>query len=289
MKLSSYLKFSLGFLLLIIFTSASLDDQKKNKIPFENGMLNGLVEIKLPYLNGSNQSDGLLTGEYVQNQKVGSWKLYDKAHNLLMERNYDNNFEYSIKGVTADQLKLKKNKKDFYIYNDIKEENVGASLRVWKVISNRLLEANPETKMALMNMDLNGIKSYLTDNLRKETKETNFDIRVDKILIMGDWFYNTKLQLSEYRVLAISLVAKNSKGEAPWYYYPDIRERLHEFGVHGNNPMIMNLDDLFFFGEYPSEIYKVESVEGKAFDEKKLRQETIKTIEKLLVSEVALW
>jgi len=290
MKSAIFFKTALGLLLLSVFTSAFIDeDIKENLIPYENGMLNGAIEINLPYLNGSDQSDGQLTGQYIQNQKVGVWKLYDKSHNLLVQRNYKNNFEYSIGTKMADNLKLKRDKKNQYVYSEVEEKNVGASIRIWRNITTQHMEANPELGMFISSIDLNGIKAYDTYDLKRETKRVELIMPFSELRIMGDWFYNTQLKCAEYRVLAISLISSQSKRPPVWFYYPDVRERLQQFPVHTNDSLVQNLDDLFFIGGYPYEVSKIESLDNETFNKQERRKETIKAIEKTLILEASLW
>ena len=290
MKSTIFFKTALGLLLLTVFTSAFIDeDNKKSQIPYENGMLNGAIEINLPYLNGSDQSDGQLTGQYVKNQKVGVWKLYDKSHKLLVERNYKNNFEYSIETKIADNLKLKRDKKNQYVYSEVEEKNIGASLRIWKTITTQHMEINPELGMAIANMDLNGINAYTTYELRTEVKSIDLIMPFSELRIMGDWFYNTQLGRAEYRVLAISPINNETKRPPVWFYYPDVRERLQQFPIHTNGSLIQNLDDLLFIGEYPYEVSKIESLDNEVFNKQDRHKETIKTIEKTLILEASLW
>jgi hypothetical protein len=290
MKSTLLFKTTLDLLLLIVFTSAFIDENtKENQIPYENGVLNGPIEINLPYIKGSKQSDGQLTGQYIQNQKVGVWKLYNKSHKLLVQRNYKNNFEYSIETRTSDNLKLKRDKENLYVYSEVEEKNVGASLRIWRNISPQLMENNPEISMAIANMDLNGIKAFTSCDLRREVKDVDLIMPFSELRIMGDWFYNTQLGRAEYRVLAISPLNNMTKKPPVWFYYPDVRERLQQFPIHTNDSLIQNLDDLFFIGGYPYEVFKIESLDNESFNKQERRKETIKTIERTLILEASLW
>ena len=125
---------------------------------------------------------------------------------------------------------------------------------------------------------------------QKSKQETQIDwSQLKEIQIMGDWFYNSNRKLSEYRVLAISPVPMDSNIKQIWYYYPDIRSTLAKLQVESENPMIHNLDDIFYFGEYPYLIYKVENMEDTAFEKSKLADETQKILQENLMIEAAYW
>lgn len=285
------LKTAISLIFIFVFVSAFMDKESQSIIPYENGMLNGLVEIKLPIIKNAKQSGGTLVGQYTQNQKVGSWKLYDKSHHLILERNYANNFEYSEGGETnriPEDLKLKRDENGLYIYSEKIEKNIGAALRIWKHINIKQMDERSPIKIALLEMDLSGIRAYKSDALRKEVIDVNYTPPTKEIQIMGDWFYNKKLKRSEYRIVAISPVSMDNK-HSVWYYFNDIRERLKEFNLVNENPLITNIDDLFYLGSYPYEVSKTESLENESYGEGKRHDKTINTIEQTLMLEAALW
>jgi len=286
----------IGFLSIVLLISTAFAVKLSNQpLPWENGILDGSFELKMDH-NINKVSDRKLEGSFVNNQKAGVWKLYNKKNQLIQKRVYKNNFEYTLvekdKESTSD-FKLKRTKDDFYQYDSISEHDVAYVRRMWLVINDSLLYQAQNLLRVFPQIELKKIAAYTSDDLKtksdnKRDKQIDWS-RAKELQIMCDWFYNSKLKFSEYRVLAISPVPMDSSLNQVWYYYPDLRTLFAKIQVESDNPMIHNLDDLFYFGEYPYLIYKVENMENKAFDKNKLVEETQKILKENLMIEAAYW
>ncbi len=280
---------------LIVLFSGFATQVINSSLPWENGMLNGKIEVTMNHTINKVSSRSI-EGELQNNQKKGSWKIFNKKHKIIQERFYLNNYEYTLKtkdGEVASSYKLERNDKDCYIYDSIAEENVAYSRRMWLVIPDSMLYTHPNFGRVMYQVDLTKQKAYSSYELKETLSSKNTALsdlgEMKELRIMGDFFYDNKRKLSEFRVLAISPLMNDSNIKESWYFYPDLRTDFAKIQVESENPMIFNLDDLFFFGEYPYLIYKVENVEDVAFDQNKLMEETLTVLKENLMIEAAYW
>lgn len=287
LNLNSWVIFTLLGLLLISATTID-----KNVFPWNNGFLNGPIQITL-----TQGAKGKLQGNFKNNQKTGTWILYDKKGKVLQERTYENNFEYYTKladGKEYTSPELTRNSKGVYEYATINEKDVSLARRLWLTMDNKMIYTNSNIYRVLSQIELSKQKAYASDALDKEVDpklalKNDFN-EMEELQIMVDFFYDNNRKLSECRVLALNPVMQDTSIQEVWYYYPDLRNTFAKIQVESENPMINNLDDLFFFGEYPYLIYKVENVQDTSFArDKSLSSNTVNEIKKLLEAEALLW
>lgn len=281
---------SIAFLgLLFISATTSLE---KTILPWKNGILNGPFEINLK--QGSKEK---LEGNFKYNQKSGQWTLFDKKGKVIQKRSYDNNFEYTTllaNGKEYSSPELVRDSKGSYEYAAIIEKDISFSRRLWLTMNNDMIYSNPNFYRILSQMDLVKQKVYSNYELQEEVdpkvaKKSNFE-EMDELQIMGDYFYDNKRKLSEFRVLALSPIMSDTSIQEVWYYYPDMRISFAQIQVESENPMIYNLDDVFFFGEYPHLIYKVENIQDTSFvKDHSLPSNTINELHNLLEVEAQMW
>jgi hypothetical protein len=287
---------NIGLLSIVLLISTAFAVKLSNQtLPWEYGILDGDFELKMDH--PINKVSGrTIEGSFRNNQKEGSWKLFDKNHKLIQKRIYKNSFEYTLiekDKEVASSFKLKRGKDDYYLYDTVAEKDVASSRRMWLVINDTMLYQAQNISRVLFLIDLAKISAYKSDKLETKVEKKELKLidwsHLREIQIMGDWFYNSKRKLSEYRILAIRPVPSDSNIGQVWYYYPDLRSSFAQLQVESENPMIHSLDDLFYFGEYPYLIYMVENVEEKAFEKNKLEEETIKVLKENILTEVAFW
>ena len=270
--------FSIGF--------SCINDDEESSIPWGNGLLNGKLIIHCQdTLNGF--SGYTLQGRFRNNQKVGLWKLWDANHKLIAERVYQNNFEYIAKNSNL-RTTLNRDVNGQLIFPKIEEKDVAVSQRVWKMITFNQMRNNKAFAIAIQQIDLSEFTAYRSDELRDTINIHKSMHSIHAIKIMGDWFFDSKKNISSFYILAISPnYTKQSNGA--WYYYPEIRRKMAMIKIEDKNAMIHNLDDLFFLGSYPSITYKTESIGNKAFKKKDYEQETINTLLYQFTIESTLW
>jgi len=278
------------FVLLIssffLFAFSYMNDKEELRIPWKNGILNGALMIHIQ--DSLSRVDGYtLQGRYKNNQKEGTWKLWDKNHKLIVERVYQNNFEYVVRNSNL-RTTLNRDVNGQLIFPKIEEKDVAVSQRVWKMVTSNQMRNNKALAIAIQQIDLSEFTAYRSDELR-DTINIHKSMRaIHALKIMGDWFFDSKKNISSFYILAISPIYRKQSNGA-WYYYPEIRRKMALIKIEDKNAMIHNLDDLFFLGSYPSITYKTESIENKAFKKKDYEQETINTLLYQFTIESTLW
>jgi hypothetical protein len=111
------------------------------------------------------------------------------------------------------------------------------------------------------------------NEIENRLKQKTFEIAGYKI--KEDWFYNSSWQLSETRIIGICPVIKDKNGEMIdlfWIYYPELRPIIVTEKVETNvNSLIKNLDDVFYFRDFSSTIYKESNVYDRKIADYKTR------------------
>ncbi len=294
MKTLKNLSIKVIIIIPLIIISAFCIPSSSKDIPFQAGILNG--EFSVTMNQTINKVSGrTIEGQFKNNQKFGTWKLWDKNHKLLQERIYKNNFEYSIvkdKKEIAYKYPLKRNEQGIFPFREVVETDIQFAQRIWKIIPEEYLKSSTRLDYTMQRIDFTSAQAYLNDELSKkdstnQLQSLNFSMMIG-LRIMGDWFYDSKYKISTYQILAISPVIENDDRQF-WFYYPDLRLSNSHVEAESELRIINNLDDVFFFNDYPSLIYKVENIEDSSFPENALLDSTMSNIEYRLMVEAAYW
>ena len=270
------------FTLLFLAVQITFGQTTTSKI-YKNGIFNGHYEST--YANGRMKAQG----NFVDNQRVGEWKVWDSLGNLRMTRNYINNNAFTISTAyntqneavsvvpSADNSRVK-NDKGFYEYPKVANSDVIWSQRIWREISKT--EANSEffkndrlfslLLSHVTDKTLNGFKGnsdQFTEALNeadivylKQTKA----YEVIGFTIKEDWFYDKRRQVLDVQIVGICpiILLNNQPSNLFWVYFPQAKAFLTETTT--TNPMSM--DDFFFLRKFNSSIIKQSNVHDRNVD-----------------------
>ena len=248
----------------------------------KNGLLNGMYTCY--YENGTKKAEG----SYLDNQRKGTWKVWDENGTERSERYYENSYNSKIitisdtAGVTYRVKRLPNSKYNtvdpalgYVPYYPVTEKEVAWAKRCWREISDDsavnkpLFDDNRLYKLLFEGIRTNGIAVYSDDGFEhaltydsiKEFENAN----VSTYRIKEDFFYNSAMNNSEYRIIGLCPVVKKSGKSKPlfWLYYPDIRGLLAKLKPETIiNDNITNYESIFFNRYFHSIIYK----EGNVYD-----------------------
>jgi gliding motility associated protien GldN len=254
----------------------------------ENGMLNG--QYISYYKNGKKKVEGM----FRDNQRIGTWTVYDSLGQLRIVRKYQNSFQFTTvtvkngKGEVVTPTEkvnypMTRNKSGYYEYPKLIEKDIAISKRIWRTIeanaSNAFLFDNNKLFQLLVK-NIEETKTIIaydvaSDEFKKEldiaalkSKIAKQDFNVVGFKIKEDWFYNSSWQLSESRIIGLCpIIADKATGKQTtlfWVYYPQLRNVLasEKFAVK-NNPLIATFDDAFQFRYFSSNIYKESTIYDK--------------------------
>ncbi len=279
----------------------------------ERGRLQGKYISYYP--NGIKKAEGIFENNY----RSGNWKLWDSTGILKMQRYYRNPFEYDIllPDESADLpvnllvppiYTLRYNNENYYENFIVDESMIIWAKRIWRWIpmeNNELLFQNNVMFNTLNNNVLNGnIKAYnsVNDIFNKELNITDIDtanLQIIAFKIKEDHFFDNKRFVSESRILGICPVAFNaiSKDTIDLYWVPFSATRKYlaasVMPQHSEKESINSLDDLFFFRNFNSSIYKEANIYNRTIADYKSGPDIVKEAEKieinLIESEHALW
>ncbi|MCK6638650.1 MAG: hypothetical protein L6Q81_01100 [Bacteroidia bacterium] len=280
-------------LLIAVFYFCSAFNASLNEADFIDAnyrvqceMINGVKHgaYKSWYSNGNPKAEG----EFDHNNRVGVWTVWDSTGKRKVVRKYTNNFEYAkvfpkrmksgpIELWDKPQMLPERNLQGYYPFVFLEERSVAYSKRIWRnVICDRInpLFGSDKLYHTLIDSIVNGkLKVYngsTDDEFRKELSTEMYEIISDTtgkyiccFRIKEDAFYDKSRMLFETRIVGIMPVVKkkgitNDSTELGWIYFPTIRHILASFRVEhkfGYNK-IQNLDDVFFFRSFMSQVYK---------------------------------
>lgn len=233
------------------------------------------------YPNGKLKSEGF----FLNNQRNGNWKVYDSAGIVFQERFYLDNFRFkflTLNGQKADKTTtssiekytLKRSAEGFYIYPEVKELEVAASKRLWRILpvmaGNELIyKDNRLFDIMFKNILAGNLKAYDASSDEFEGTLTTEQVyntslagkcKIVHFKIKEEWFYSNKRLMSETRILGICPVIEsdNEPKDIFWIYYPEFRAILAAEKVMASplSVQIENLDDVFFFRDFSSLITK---------------------------------
>ncbi|MAZ38019.1 MAG: hypothetical protein CL842_11260 [Crocinitomicaceae bacterium] len=240
------------------------------------GRLSGAYSSK--YSNGNSKA----TGQLINGFKYGEWKLYDSTGTLVLHRLYNAPFQF--RQIFPEQAEaepaynLQYNDAGYIPYFEFEQKNIKWSKRVWRNIeetdNEELFKKDRLFKLFCDLADKNSIQLYsaqndeFTDEL--EYKQEKFkSISPIRCQIKEDVFFDTDRMEMETRIIGICPVAAiNGKDqELFWVYLSDIREHLAKHDIKSDFwERIKTFDDLFFFRDFASSIYKESNHNGKPIE-----------------------
>ncbi len=243
-----------------------------------NGRING--NYSSYHLNGTKKSEGQLANGY----RIGKWVVWDSTGRKRMERFYKNPFEFkrifpliptegAIPLLSENKFVLEFDSNGLIKYNSLKEENAIWRHKIWRTLlpknnqslfnqNNLLVEL---TKLALSSK----INLFDTIDDRFTTTINNKNINAisyyKKIKLIGfelkeEYIFDLEELFSQYRIIGFCPIVEidNKPQKLFWVYYPEIRQYLAKQKLSQKliPYPIKNLDELFIFRDFASEIIK---------------------------------
>lgn len=259
------------FLNILFLLSASVLGQHKKhlyqdkRVKAEYHTKNGMFDGKYVshYANGQKMAEG----DFKDNLRVGKWNVWDSTGKTHIEHL-----------VTVDSLK--KNADGYFNYTYLKEADVVIAKRVWRNVykeNNQVLFNNPDLYQILYDLiQRDSVFLYRDEDFqnaraRSDIKLNFSGVRYEIISyrVKEDWFFDETRNKAEVRVLGIYPIVRQQDTQDEesigfgWLYYPDLRKILAMHEAHDkHNPAITNLDEVFLFRHFTSQVYK----EANVFD-----------------------
>jgi hypothetical protein len=241
--------------------------------------------------------------------------VWDSTGKLRAERDYKNSFEYKrILPIVPEgpaklfekypKYTLQRDSSGCYQWCYLQERSVFVAKRIWRFLDateNKSIVYLESIFYNLLILAKEGkIIAYDNDELSNTLKEfpefNNDDYEFLGFKLKEDWFYDSDRMISESRVLCLCPVIRNKnkpdvKLSLFWVYYPEIRKYLASCSSfpNSNYSYIKTLDDVFFFQQYNSSIYKESNVYDKEIDEKDIPVETLQITLDLIETENDIW
>jgi hypothetical protein len=315
-----------AFVLLFVLFFSGLYSQKTKNIfsdtritceyETENGSLNGSYICK--YSNGVKRSEGT----FKNNVRSGLWTVYDSTGRKLHQRNYMDHLFYvrtypeKEKAGAADLFdssfySLKKNENNYIEYFQLTERMVINSSRIWRELNeenNKMLFDKKSLYQIIFAYIIDSLnESYCssTENFEKKMtieeikKFSEKDYKIISWKLKEDFIYDIERNVSETRIIGISPVGINMKTkdttELYWVYFPMVRKALAKNIIPGKSKKCkLTFDDLFFFRNFSSEIYKVANVNNLKISDYCTTSDMIKSEQErieisLIESEHEIW
>jgi antitoxin component YwqK of YwqJK toxin-antitoxin module len=285
------MKKSLVLVLFFAYTSMAwaqnhhtIYDYDKHKIiecTTQNGMLNGKYTSYYP--NGIKKSEG----QYADNQRVGTWTVWDSHGNKRIERVFENALDSKI--VNAwDSLGAKI---DIVNYNNtaytsydkqlgykkwypVTEKEILWSHRLWRfvpsdsAVNKTLFDEGRLYKILYKGIQDHSITCYADEEFRTEMDAGKFPpfekTNIKGLRIKEDVFYNKTTNLAEIRILAIgieSLISEKKSTTLAWFYFPDLRDYLaNQLLPKSLGKDIRSFENIFTERYFSSNVYKESNV-----------------------------
>lgn len=235
----------------------------------DKGLLNG--EYISYYSNGNKKSEG----KYSNNNRIGTWKAWDYTGELVIEREYTNNFEYE--SVTPKKKEIqktvyvpKKNKSNYFEYFELKEEKALFSVQTIEVIlpehNSQFFDSEDCLNLFFNHPDSENFKTFKTFDSFDSFQEKEFELYSAKNLkivaykIKRDYVFDSDRLLMESRITFISPVfldiATKEIFDDNWFYYPNLRSYFAKADIKDKvvDTEMENIEDLFFWSNNSSKI-----------------------------------
>lgn len=234
------------------------------------------------YKNGKKMAEG----DFDNNLRKGIWTVWDTTGKILVQRDYATPFSFKSKFQNVDTLlkyDLSYNNKGYIDYFPITEKNVVWAKRIWRNIdskNNPALFKNDALFKVLQKIPLNdSVKIYKDDEFKQAISSKDITLKNTKIVgykIKEDIFTDNQRYVFESRIIGICPVIINETTKDTtdlyWIYWPTIREQLAKEKLKETtlSSRVKTMDDLFFFRNFSSTIYKESFVfdKSKTYDAK---------------------
>lgn len=251
----------------------------------KEGKMNG--EYISFYHNGTLKAKG----NFKNNVRTGIWTVYDTLGRKVHERNYSQDF-LSFQKLFPEKEKTGpaslfdtsfyhaiKNKEGIIPYYELKERAVLFSSRIWRNIpqkqnkifydKNLLYQTiynfvTDSSNLSYCSSDENFTKQLFPSQLKKYSTK---DYKIIDYKIKEDLIFDGERMVSESRIIGICPVAINLKtkdtSDLFWAYFPYLRKPFSQVATKIKNEKgeTQSLDDLFFFRNFSSVIYKRSNAE----------------------------
>lgn len=229
------------------------DQQVKIEYTVRNGLLDG--KYISYYASGKKKAEG----SYKNNLRTGKWFVWDSAGTKI---------EHVVKPDTTARTG-----EGYHAYYFLREQDVYMESRIWRDIfkeSNPLLFSNASFADTLIQWVLrDSVQLYYDEDFlspiphERITKlNTEDTYEVVQYKLKEDWFINRSRGVTSFRPLGICpvLIPRNAaRGESVylgWLYFPQIRGLLATQKVQDKTKPVLHLDDLFWYRQFSSVIYK---------------------------------
>ena len=248
------------------------------------------AKLRVNYSKSNNKLNGSYTsyytngklrafGSFKDNQRIGLWVVYDTLGNKIAQRQYVSNqsFEVIIGMKPLSSNFLTKTDENCFSYPFINEKDVQYSCRNWYFIPSftigNLDYSDSIFNVLKTNIRNNNIKMYdsTDENLQTPLSSESFFAKNDvgnyKIIgfnIMVDEVFYTPFLANISQVISIAPIVRDIKSGKEytlfWVYFPEIRKYLAQIELKDESLHASNIDDLFFWNNYESILYKTENI-----------------------------
>lgn len=283
--------FALIILVLPIFSQTQTYKGKDFSCNYNisDGMFNG--EYSSQYPNGNKKCEG----EFLNNQRVGKWSIWDSVGNLKMTRVYKNAFEYErtfpeypkngpYKLLSTPNYTLKYDSNNLITYFHLLERMVFYGKRTWETAyfadNQKLFNCQQMMDSIVKAYKYDIIRGFLDEDFTQLKPYTNLtNQKIIGFKIKQDIFFDTDRLISETRIVGICPIIQTENGEEElcWFYYPEIRRTLSKIIINKEiKPhSLKTMEDVFFFRYFNSVLYKEENVFDKPIPKEKIKEENI--------------
>lgn len=275
----------------------------------EYGTLNGRLHGKFNVYNTfANETQLRLSGEFFQNNRVGTWRTYDiNSDNHFLERIYSNNFflKVSLPDSLKKQVSYTKNQQGLYDFIPKSEKDILLSKRVWSIIENKdqnpyLLKNSKFLNQLLQAIKTNEITAYSPGELQdldQFTQEITYNeldmthdiksLELEAIEIKQDYYFSKSDVNLKIFTVGFALIVKSSSSKEPfklcWFYFPDSQVFLSKIKVKSVIKYVNNMCDLFTFCDFSFRITKESNqYDRRIKDYKKSLSEQVKESDRIL-------
>ena len=278
MKIGTYLFLFSTLLPVVVFGQNTLrsTNNSKTEYVYKDGVFN--KKFVCWHNNGLKKAEGT----YLNNQKIGTWYVWDTTGKLISQREYKNSFDFKIVNTYSEtetknypsikKYNLSHNVNGYITYPDLNKENIIWSKRIWRIIESSQLNSiffkNDNLfkilKLSVSKYENTSVYSPNSDEMKTKLTKSELDeifsnskLKIIAFKLKEDCFYNSEMQMIETRIIAICPVLYN-KSDLCWFYYPNLRELLakNKIKIYNNYFNIKSLEDLFFYRQFSSIIYK---------------------------------
>ena len=273
----------------LVFVSFAMKGKEKHRVVGDaynavyettDGRLDGAYVSY--YKNGQKKAEG----NFENNYRKGTWKMWDTAGTLRVERDYENPFVFkSVKPPVANKkyaqqasnqpYALHYSKDGYMEYFKLEEKMVVWSKRLWRTITAKnnplLFDDNLFFNILYKNLIAGKITPYDTNDeeFQQALAVSKIDTSSFKVIgykIKEDCFFDNVRYVSETRIIGFCPVVvtkqKQDTVNLCWFYFPEMRKCLAQEPLKQSNlpTYIKTYDDLFFFRYFYGQIYKESNV-----------------------------